>query len=176
MGSNLGGPHARLRRAHLELAALGAILGRSPIYRTAPVGGPAGQAPYLNAVVALAPRPSLREPQALLAALLEAERRMGRERLVRWGPRTIDLDLLDVGGRVLRTPGLVLPHPRMFERLFVLAPLCDLLPDYRHPLDGRRACDVLARLSRSGAHHDEGTRGATAEQGPPAVERTTLPW
>lgn len=176
MGSNLGEPHARLRQANLELAALGTILGRSPVYRTAPVGGPAGQAPYLNAVVALAPRASLREPQALLAALLEAERRMGRERRVRWGPRTIDLDLLDVKGRVLRTPGLVLPHPRMFERLFVLAPLCDLLPAYRHPVDGRRACDVLARLLRSGAQDGERARETDAERGAPAIERTTLGW
>lgn len=158
LGSNLGEPLEQLRRALRELGGLGRVRGRSSLYRTAPVGGPPGQPPYLNAAVALEPDPEHAEPQALLAALLEIERRHGRERRQRWAARTLDLDLLAYGQQVLATPALTLPHPRMMERAFVLAPLCELEPGWRHPLSSERACEALERLGAFG------------------VERTDLGW
>jgi 2-amino-4-hydroxy-6-hydroxymethyldihydropteridine diphosphokinase len=177
LGSNLDDPYAQMRSARDFLATLGELRAKSSLFRTAPVGGPAGQPPFLNAVVALVPRPHLHDPHALLAALLDVEARMGRARSVRWGPRTIDLDLLDFGGRVVRSQGLTLPHPRMFERWFVLAPLCELDPAYRHALDGRNVCDALARHERARAGpRDTPGRGGPGDDPIPAGERTTLPW
>ena len=158
LGSNLGEPAAQLRGALRELGGLGRVRGRSSLFRTEPIGGPPGQPTYLNAAVALAPDPEHAEPPALLAALLEIERRHGRERRQRWAARTLDLDLLAFGERTLTTPELTLPHPRMMERAFVLAPLCELEPAWHHPLSGERACEALARLGFGG------------------VERTDLSW
>ncbi len=148
LGSNLGD-----RAGHLlgALAALSRLAGfelraLSPVYETDPVGPP-GQGPYLNAV--LAGRSTL-EPEALLAALLEIEHGHGRTRGRRWEPRTLDLDLLDYGGLVLERPGLTLPHPRLHERPFVLVPLADVAPGWRHPLLGESAATLLARLGRAG--------------------------
>ncbi|HGY08919.1 MAG TPA: 2-amino-4-hydroxy-6-hydroxymethyldihydropteridine diphosphokinase [Oceanithermus profundus] len=148
LGSNLGDRAGHLLGAvaalsRLEGFELGAL---SPVYETEPVG-PAGQPPYLNAV--LAGRSAL-PPEALLAALLEIERRHGRTRGRRWGPRTLDLDLLDHGGLVLERPGLTLPHPRLHERPFVLVPLVDVAPRWRHPRLGRTAAELLRGLDRSG--------------------------
>lgn len=119
------------------------------------MGGPGGQPPYLNAVVVLEPAPELADPQRLLEELLGLERRLGRVRRQRWGPRTIDLDLLDLGGRNLDLPGLELPHPRLAERAFVLAPLCDVAPAWRHPVSGRTACDLLREVGRAGVRRSE---------------------
>ena len=157
-GSNLDDPAAQLRRAAAVVAALAARSSWSSIYRTVPVGGPAGQPDYLNAVAALQPVAAVAEPGALLEALLEIERRHGRRRSERWGPRTLDLDLLALDAHSLQTPRLTLPHPRMMDRAFVLAPLCELLPGWRHPLTGEGACAALARVGASG------------------VERTRLAW
>lgn len=145
LGSNLGGPLEQLRRAERALAGLGSVIARSGLYRTAPVGGPDGQPPFLNAVLALHPA-GAPAPEALLGALQAIERRHGRERRVRWGPRTLDLDLLAYGSLTLDRPGLRLPHPRMMERAFVLVPLCEADPSWRHPVSGEGACAALARL------------------------------
>ncbi len=150
LGANLGDPLGQLREAGARLTRFGAVTGRSALYVTAPVGGPPGQPDYLNAVVRLEPEGALREPEALLAALLALEVEFGRVRRERWGPRVIDLDLLAFGREVRRGPGLLLPHPRLHERSFVLAPLVDVEPDWRHPLDGRRAAEVLASLPFDG--------------------------
>lgn len=146
MGSNLDDPLAQLRAAAAELAGLGRSLRLSRIYRTAPVGGPPGQPSYLNAVAAIEPHPAFMQPDTLLLALLDIEQRRGRVRGERWGPRRIDLDLLSLGDMVLAQEGLVLPHPRMMERAFVLAPLCELAPRWRHPSTGESACEALARV------------------------------
>lgn len=146
LGANLGDPLAALRGAARALEGLGEVRARSRIYRTAPVGGPSGQPDYLNAVVALRPDPAFAEPAALLAALLRIEARMGRERRERWAARTLDLDLLASGETVRDAPDPVLPHPRMMERAFVLAPLLDVAPTWRDPRRGVRADAALAAL------------------------------
>ncbi|MCC6875082.1 MAG: 2-amino-4-hydroxy-6-hydroxymethyldihydropteridine diphosphokinase [Sandaracinaceae bacterium] len=126
LGSNLGGRRSLLRAALALIGELGEIIEISGLYETDPVGPP--QPRYLNAAVALhcslAPRP-------LLERLLAFERWLGRVRRERWGPRTVDLDLLLWDGPPLDEPGLTLPHPRIEERAFVLAPLRDVWPDPR---------------------------------------------
>jgi dihydroneopterin aldolase/2-amino-4-hydroxy-6-hydroxymethyldihydropteridine diphosphokinase len=123
LGSNLGD-----RWAHLAagLAALPDVVAVSPVYETDPVGGPGGQAPYLNAVVELR---TARSPRQLLADAHAAERAEGRVRAERWGPRTLDVDVLLVGDVVVDEADLTVPHPRMWERGFVLVPLADLAPE-----------------------------------------------
>jgi 2-amino-4-hydroxy-6-hydroxymethyldihydropteridine diphosphokinase len=150
LGSNLGDPLAQLRAAHDALARLGQLERASALYRSEPVGGPEGQPDYLNAVVLLTPPPALAEPRNLLAALLEVERRSGRVRRVRWDARTLDLDLLSYGDTVMNEPELTLPHPRLMERPFMLAPLCEVAPDWRHPLTGRGACEAFQGLPGAG--------------------------
>ena len=124
----------------------------SPLFRTAPVGGPPDQPDYLNAVVLLeGVRPDV-DPLALLTELQELERRFGRERRERWGPRLLDLDLLWCGERVCRQGELELPHPRLAQRTFVLAPLVAIAPQLVPPLPnqpprrcGERLADRLAQ-------------------------------
>ena len=122
LGSNLGDRRAIMAAA---VAALDDVVAVSPVYETDPVGGPA-QGPYLNIVVELATERSARE---LLKAALALEAEAGRERRVRWGPRTLDIDVLWVEGESVDEPDLRVPHPRMHERGFVMAPLADLAPD-----------------------------------------------
>ena len=143
LGSNLGD---RLATLDAAVRALDAdpdthVMAVSPVYETEPVGGPE-QGPYLNAVAVLE---TDRTPEELLDLLLTTEARLGRVRSERWGPRTIDLDLLLYEGPPVSTPRLTVPHPRAAERAFVLVPLCEVDPFARFP-DGELACDVLARL------------------------------
>jgi 2-amino-4-hydroxy-6-hydroxymethyldihydropteridine diphosphokinase len=124
LGSNLGDRWAHLRQAVESLRLLDPALRVSGVYETAPVGGPA-QGPYLNCVVALSTDV---EPHELLRVAQELEAAAARVRTVRNGPRTLDVDLLLIGDLVLDTPELVIPHPRMYDRGFVLAPLEELDP------------------------------------------------
>lgn len=144
IGSNLGDSLATLRAATVRMAELGAVLATSPVYETDPVGLE-GQPVFLNAVVKLA---TTLEPLALLDALLGIEADFHRERTVRWGPRTLDLDLLWYAGRLAEGQRLTLPHPRAHEREFVLRPLADLAPDLR--LAGSTAAQLLAALPGQG--------------------------
>jgi 2-amino-4-hydroxy-6-hydroxymethyldihydropteridine diphosphokinase len=123
LGSNLGDRWHYLRDA---VANLPDVVRVSPVYETDPVGGPDGQGPYLNLVVELATALS---PRQLLEAAHVAEAAAGRQRTTRWGPRTLDVDVLLVGEQVVDDSDLVVPHPRMWERAFVLVPLADLAPD-----------------------------------------------
>ena len=120
LGSNLGDRRAQLRRA---VDALPDVVAVSPVYETDPVGGPAGQGPYLNLVVALE---TDRSPRDLLDLARRLEDAAGRVRTERHGPRTLDVDVLLVGDLRVDEPDLVVPHPRMWERRFVLVPLADL--------------------------------------------------
>ena len=123
LGANLGDRWATLRAA---VAALSDVVAVSPVYETDPIGGPPGQPPYLNLVVEL---DTDRSPHDLLEEARRLEAAAGRVRQERWGPRTLDVDVLLVGDLVVDEPNLVVPHPRMAERAFVLAPLADLAPD-----------------------------------------------
>jgi 2-amino-4-hydroxy-6-hydroxymethyldihydropteridine diphosphokinase len=146
LGSNLGDRAAHLAAAVASLAALPGtrLLGVSATFETAPVG-PAGQQNYFNAAAALH---TTLPPLGLLDHLLAIEQLRGRVRRERWGPRTLDLDLLIHGDRVLNDPRLTLPHPRMLARAFVLAPLADLAPSL--VLAGHSVADHLARLDSAG--------------------------
>lgn len=123
LGSNLGDRWANLRAA---VDALPDVVAVSPVYETDPVGGPEGQGPYLNCVAMLI---TDRTPRQLLSLCRELEAAAGRARGERWGARTLDVDVLLVGDARVDEPDLTVPHPRMWERAFVLVPLHDLAPD-----------------------------------------------
>jgi 2-amino-4-hydroxy-6-hydroxymethyldihydropteridine diphosphokinase len=123
LGSNLGERRELLRAG---VASLPDVVAVSPVYETDPVGGPEDQGPFLNCVVELA---TVLTPAELLEAAHRAEEAAHRVRVVRWGPRTLDVDVLLVGDQRVETPDLVVPHPRMWERGFVLVPLADLAPE-----------------------------------------------
>jgi 2-amino-4-hydroxy-6-hydroxymethyldihydropteridine diphosphokinase len=138
LGANLGDREATIRAA---LEALPGVVAVSSLRETDPVGV-TDQPQYLNGVAALETGLS---PRELLDALLAVERELGRERRERWGPRTIDLDLLLYGEETIDEPGLTVPHPRLHERRFALEPLSELAPDALIPGRGRVAA-VLAEL------------------------------
>ena len=145
-GANLGEPVETLRAAAVALARRPGVelVAGSPVYRTRPIGPP-GQPDYANAV---ARAETTLAAEALLDVLLAIEAEFGRVRDVRWGPRTLDLDLIWYGGEERATERLTLPHPRAHEREFVLRPLADLDPDL--VLRGRPAGDWLAGLAPQG--------------------------
>jgi 2-amino-4-hydroxy-6-hydroxymethyldihydropteridine diphosphokinase len=139
LGSNLGDRLATLQQAVdlLEEAPGLTLTGCSRVWETAPVGGPP-QPDFLNVVV----RADVDlEPLELLAACQRVEATLGRVRDVRWGPRTVDIDVLLIDAHTMEGPDLIVPHPRMHERAFVLMPLLDIDPDPRLP-DGTRLLDV----------------------------------
>lgn len=126
LGSNLGDRLGYLREAARLLAERGVRPVRaSSVYETAPVGV-TGQPPFLNAVIQVETDLT---PPGLLEATQSVERALGRERSVRWGPRTLDIDILLYDGQHVDLPGLQIPHPRMHQRRFVLLPLLELQPD-----------------------------------------------
>lgn len=129
LGANLGDQLNALRRAVAGLSALAAtqLVGVSGLWRSAPVGGP-DQPDYLNAVVIIETGLA---PGDLLAACQAMEAEAGRVRDIRWGPRTLDVDILDVEGVRMCTDDLVLPHPRAHLRAFVLAPWCQLAAQWQ---------------------------------------------
>ncbi|HET6161246.1 MAG TPA: 2-amino-4-hydroxy-6-hydroxymethyldihydropteridine diphosphokinase [Dongiaceae bacterium] len=166
LGANLphprfGPPKATLEHV-LELfpAAGLRILARSPWYESAPV--PASDQPwYVNGVVRAA---TALAPQEVLAKLHDIEAELGRQRVERNEARSIDLDIIAFGKMILNGPASpIVPHPRMAERAFVLLPLADLAPDWRHPATGERISELIARLPR-----DQVTRPLQESPGPKA--------
>jgi 2-amino-4-hydroxy-6-hydroxymethyldihydropteridine diphosphokinase len=142
LGANLGDRLATLQRAVDLLAARGVrTVASSRVWATAPLGGPQDQPEFLNVVVEI--DADGLEPSEALAAAHDVEADLGRARVERWGPRTIDVDLLLWGDRVVQTADLTIPHPRLHERAFVVLPLLDLEPDPRLP-DGRRLVELPA--------------------------------
>ena len=136
LGSNVGDRWQYLTDA---VARLPDVVRISPVYETDPVGGPDGQSPYLNLVVELS---TDRSPRQLLEEAQAAEASAGRERTVRFGPRTLDVDVLLVGDQVVNDSDLIIPHPRMWERAFVLVPLRDLAPELARDLVPELAPDI----------------------------------
>ncbi len=136
IGSNLGNPRQQVQSAFQRLARLPHTrqVTSSPIYRTAPIGGPCNQPDYINAVARLK---TTLTPNRLLNALQAIESAQGRTRAVRWEARTLDLDLLLYGELICDDPLLTVPHPRLHERAFVLYPLHDIAPNLVIPQRGK---------------------------------------
>lgn len=139
LGGNVGDVPARMRVALADLGATRA----SRLYRSRPMYL-ADQAPFFNAVALV---PTAESPLDFLRRLKEAERAAGRVARERNGPRELDLDLVALDDCVLDGPDLVLPHPRLAERRFVLLPLVELLPYWSHPVTGERVNDLLNRTA-----------------------------
>ncbi len=148
LGGNVGDVRQSFPKAISNILGMtqAVLLARSSDYRTPPWGDEA-QNPFINACIAI--ETSL-DPHALLFTLHKIEKRFGRDRAKeqRWGPRTLDLDLLAYDDAVIRQPDLTLPHPRLFERAFVLVPLAEIAPD--QVIAGRSVAAALAQLSTEG--------------------------
>lgn len=149
MGGNQGNVRASFMAARSALDALPEtrVIASSLLYQTQPLG-PQNQPDFMNAVVALETKYGA---MSLLHAMQEIERQNGRVRSGdHWGPRTLDLDLLSYNDILSDTEELTLPHPEMHKRQFVLRPLCDIAPNWQHPLLGRSAIELLGDLLESG--------------------------
>lgn len=147
LGSNLGDRNKNLNQAidQIRLIPQTKLITVSRFHETDPVGGPP-QGKFLNGTAMLE---TALPPQDLLQALLAIETQLGRPASrEKWGPRVIDLDLLSYGDQILRLPGLEIPHPRMQERPFVLIPLAEIAPEWKHPVLNKTALELL-----SDAHH-----------------------
>ena len=165
LGSNLGNREANLRAALRGLWRMGRVEAVSSLYETEPVGGPA-QPPFYNAAcrweTGLEPRPMLRCLQGL-------EHELGRRPGERWAPRPIDLDVLLLGDRILGEDGLTIPHPRLAERPFVLAPLAEIAAEACHPVEGKTIAELLAAAGTEGVRRIaeagwDGLEGMAAEK------------
>ncbi|MBD1869378.1 2-amino-4-hydroxy-6-hydroxymethyldihydropteridine diphosphokinase [Cyanobacteria bacterium FACHB-471] len=147
LGSNVGDSPAILKSA-LDILdhTPGIVLqATSHCYRTVAVGPP--QPDVLNACALLA---TTLEPQDLLSTLLQIEAKFGRVRRERWGPRSLDLDLLLFDDQILQQPGLQIPHPRMNQRAFVLVPLAEIAADWVEPVSGKAIAELLQQVDCSG--------------------------
>jgi len=142
LGSNVGDKAASCRKALDLLGRIGRVVRVSSFYSTEPIGYP-DQDDFINAVAELETGLS---PLALLAACHVIEDELGRSRLLRWGPRTIDLDILLYGDQVMNSTELTIPHPLMAARRFVLVPLCEIAPQAVHPALGKTAVHLLHEL------------------------------
>lgn len=148
LGTNLGDRLANLNAAIRAMAPEVSVLACSPVYQTPPWGY-ADQPEFLNQVIQA--ETSL-APEHLLAFLKRLEGDLGRVPTFLYGPRLIDLDILFYNDQVIDTPPLVIPHPRLAERAFVLVPLADLAPELRHPVLGKAISELLKEVDTSEVH------------------------
>ncbi len=147
LGSNLGNREANLRQALDRMESEGIrVVRRSSIYETEPRDLP-DQPWFLNAAVEVE---TDLFPLQLLARLQNIEREMGRRRVTPKGPRNIDIDVLFYGRSVIATADFQVPHPRIAQRRFVLEPLAEIAPEFRHPMTGKTAREMLASLEPQG--------------------------
>ncbi len=146
LGTNLGNRRANLRRAVTALEQILTVQAISPVYRTAPWGQP-DQPYFFNLCLKVA---TSLAPLSLLAQLKTIETDLGRRPSHRWGPRLIDLDILFYNGLILQSDTLIIPHARLAERAFVLAPLADLAPGLVHPQTGLSVGQMLAEVDATG--------------------------
>ncbi len=155
LGGNIGDPAAAMAAAlrALDASAEVRVVAVSSLYRTPP-WGLADQPDFLNAVAEIRTSAS---PRQLLELCLATEASLKRVRSIRWGPRVIDIDILDFDGLVIDEPGLQVPHPRMSDRAFVLAPLAEIAPDF--PITGTTAARRLRELDRAGIERLPGCDG-----------------
>ncbi len=153
LGSNLGDRLANLRTGVARLSNVDGVelQAVSSLYETSPVGGPRGQPPFLNAAVLVSARI---QPHSMLKACKAIEVELGRdprrEGEVRWGPRTLDVDILTWGNSSIETPELVVPHPRIYERLFVLLPVLEIGLFAGTGIDSGEALEAEARIRSRG--------------------------
>ncbi len=146
IGSNMGNREENIQNAIKKIGTVAAtVIKVSKIYETKPVGY-SEQGDFLNCVVEIQ---TLIKPEELLLELLNIEEELKRKRTIKWGPRTIDLDVLLFDDEILSNENLIVPHPKMHERLFVLQPLCDLAPYKLHPILRRRIIDLKEKLIKT---------------------------
>jgi len=147
LGANLDNPQHTLGAAFQALHCPPnlRLVAQSPLYQTAPVGPP--QPDYINACALVETALS---PQEVLTTLLHIEQQFGRVRRQRWGPRSLDLDLLFYGQQVIDTPSLQVPHPRLRDRAFVLVPLAEIAPDWVDPITGRTVQTLSQAIDQTG--------------------------
>ena len=148
LGTNLGDREANLRSAKELLAPKVVVEGESSIYITPPWGFE-DQPEFLNQVIKV--RTCL-SPRKLLKACKAIENEMGREKTIRYGPRLIDLDILFYGQRIIQKKSLCIPHPRLHKRAFVLVPLCEIAPDFVHPVIKETVQSLLTHVDTQGVH------------------------
>jgi len=146
LGTNLGERMNNLRTAITTLSPDVTVLAESHVYETPPWGFE-DQPAFLNMV---AKAETGLEPEVLLGYLKQIEVKLGREKTVRWGPRLIDLDILFYDDLIIESPPLVIPHPRLHERAFVLVPLVDVAPEVVHPVFQMNVSNLLAKIDAQG--------------------------
>lgn len=142
LGTNLGDRRENLRQAVRRLGEEMRVTAVSPVYETEP-WGETDQPRFLNICLEAV---SEHSPQDLLSFIKKVENELGREPTYRWGPRLIDIDIININNQVLLTNELTVPHGRLAERAFVLAPLADIAPDWEHPVSGKSVVEMLTAV------------------------------